>query len=177
SQIGRINHRYVSPDGIVSITEPLILASDRYGYKEIDTAKINNIGVAAYTDNFEYYLSRGESVPLNSLWACRVNAPSVGIEDPIQSPAILTSYNYPNPFNPSTTIHYSIKEAAKVSVEIYNAKGQRVKMLENAAKAAGDHEIEWNGTDSLGRGVSSGVYLYKIHCGKYSSTKKMMLMK
>ena len=86
-------------------------------------------------------------------------------------------YNYPNPFNPETTITYSLREASPVTIEIYNIKGQLVKTLVNDTKAAGTYTVVWNGMDNSNRSVSSGVYYYKMHAGKYSSTRKMILMK
>ena len=99
-------------------------------------------------------------------------------DDPT-APVVVTSLNtnYPNPFNPSTTISYSVKDALPVTIEIYNVKGQLVKTLINEQKAAGTHTVVWNGTDNSNRPVSSGVYYYKMNAGKYSSTKKMIMMK
>ena len=85
--------------------------------------------------------------------------------------------NYPNPFNPETTITYSVKDAGPISIEIYNAKGQLVKTLVNEHKASGNYSIVWNGRDNNNQAVSSGIYFYKMQAGKYSSTKKMVLMK
>ena len=95
------------------------------------------------------------------------------------TPVLTTSLegNYPNPFNPSTTIRYSLKEAGPVSIEIYNIKGQLVRTLINEVKEAGNHTIVWNGRDKNNSSVSSGVYFYKMKAGKYSSTKKMIMMK
>ncbi|MDP2400466.1 MAG: choice-of-anchor J domain-containing protein, partial [Actinomycetota bacterium] len=85
--------------------------------------------------------------------------------------------NFPNPFNPETTINYSVKDASPVTIEIYNVKGQLVKTLINEIKDSGNHSVVWRGTDNNNRAVSSGVYYYKMSAGKYSSTKKMILMK
>jgi hypothetical protein len=85
--------------------------------------------------------------------------------------------NYPNPFNPETTIRYSVKENSPVNIEIFNLKGQLVKRLVNETKAAGEHSVIWNGTDNNNNPVSSGVYFFKMRAGKYSSSKKMILMK
>jgi hypothetical protein len=85
--------------------------------------------------------------------------------------------NYPNPFNPETTISYSMKEAGSVSIDIYNVKGQLVKHLVNGEMTAGKHSIVWNGRDDNNHAVSSGVYFYKMNSGIYSSTKKMIMMK
>ncbi len=85
--------------------------------------------------------------------------------------------NFPNPFNPETTLRYSLKEAGQVSLEIYNAKGQKVKTLVNDRKTAGIQNETWNGTDDHNQPVASGIYYFKLNAGKYSSTKKMILMK
>jgi len=99
-------------------------------------------------------------------------------DDPVV-PVVATELknNFPNPFNPETTIAYSVKEASPVSIEIYNVKGQLVKTLVNDAKEAGNHSVTWKGTDNNGRSVSSGIYYYKMIAGQYSSTKKMIMMK
>ncbi|MBI9031751.1 T9SS type A sorting domain-containing protein [bacterium] len=85
--------------------------------------------------------------------------------------------NYPNPFNPETTISFITKEAGDVFLDIYNIKGQKVKSLVNEFKEAGNHQVVWNGKDNNNHNVVSGIYLYKIRSGKFSSTRKMILMK
>jgi parallel beta-helix repeat protein len=85
--------------------------------------------------------------------------------------------NYPNPFNPTTTISYSLKENAKVSLKIYNIKGQKVKTLINEALPAGEHSAIWNGRDSNGNRVGSGIYFYKLKAGDFQKVKKMILSK
>ncbi|MDP2174161.1 MAG: carboxypeptidase regulatory-like domain-containing protein [Candidatus Cloacimonadaceae bacterium] len=85
--------------------------------------------------------------------------------------------NFPNPFNPETTISFGVRDASLVTIDIYNVKGQLVKTLLNEIKESGNHSVIWRGTDNNNRAVSSGVYYYKMSAGKYSSTKKMILMK
>ncbi|MCK5051825.1 MAG: carboxypeptidase regulatory-like domain-containing protein [Candidatus Cloacimonetes bacterium] len=85
--------------------------------------------------------------------------------------------NYPNPFNPDTNINYSIKEAGYVTIEVYNIKGQLVKILVNDMRETGNYTAVWNGTDSSSKSVASGVYFYKMKSGDYTATKKMILMK
>jgi hypothetical protein len=86
--------------------------------------------------------------------------------------------NYPNPFNPETLISFSTTEAVENTVIIiYNLKGQKIKTLLNEILPAGDHTVNWNGTDDNGKNVSSGVYLYKMQAGNYIETKKMILIK
>ncbi|MCK4695451.1 MAG: T9SS type A sorting domain-containing protein, partial [Candidatus Cloacimonetes bacterium] len=86
--------------------------------------------------------------------------------------------NFPNPFNPSTTISFSTAESTELTeMVIYNLKGQKVKTLVNEKLDAGTHQVVWNGKDNSGKNVSSGVYFYRLKSGKYTSTKKMILMK
>ncbi len=85
--------------------------------------------------------------------------------------------NYPNPFNPETTIRFSVPSDGRVNVTIYNIKGQRVKQLLNEHVVAGRHAVMWNGTDSSGRTVSSGLYFARIEQGNKYRIHKMMLMK
>lgn len=85
---------------------------------------------------------------------------------------------YPNPFNPDTTISLYLEECGLVSLAIYNAKGELVKTLvNNEEKASGQYKFKWNGKDENNRPVSSGVYYFKVLTGKYSATKKMILLK
>ena len=85
--------------------------------------------------------------------------------------------NYPNPFNPTTTINFGLKEAGDVTIMVYNIKGEKVRTLIDGQLEAKYHSIVWDGKDNTGRNVSSGVYFYKMKAEKYSSTKKMILMK
>jgi predicted outer membrane repeat protein len=85
--------------------------------------------------------------------------------------------NYPNPFNPSTTINYSLKENSKVTLNIYNIKGQKVKQLVSHQRSAGQHSVVWNGTDDSGKSVSSGIYFYKLKAGDFQKVRKMILIK
>jgi hypothetical protein len=84
---------------------------------------------------------------------------------------------YPNPFNPSTTIRYQLEGAGKVKINIYNTRGQLVRSFERGHDAAGHFSIVWDGRDSSGRELPSGVYLYNMSSGRYSSSKKMVLKK
>jgi len=86
--------------------------------------------------------------------------------------------NYPNPFNPSTTISFSVEQTTSfVTLEIFNLKGQIVKQLVSEQLPAGQHTIIWNGKDNSNKAVSSGIYIYKMKSGNYTSTKKMLLLK
>jgi len=85
--------------------------------------------------------------------------------------------NYPNPFNPSTTIAFDVARDGYVSIDVYNIKGQRVKEVASGSYRAGRYSVVWNGVDSDGHSVSSGVYFYRMKSQGYSAVKKMLLMK
>jgi len=85
--------------------------------------------------------------------------------------------NYPNPFNPETTISFNLSEVEKVKLEIFNIKGQKVKTLFNEQLSIGEHNVGWNGKDANNKQVSSGIYFYKLKSGEYQQIKKMMLLK
>ncbi len=89
----------------------------------------------------------------------------------------IIAYNYPNPFNPTTTIEYSLPEEGNVCIEVYNIKGQKVKQLINEHKESGHHTIKWNGTDENNKSVGSGVYFYKVKTEKSSLINKMIMLK
>jgi flagellar hook assembly protein FlgD len=85
--------------------------------------------------------------------------------------------NYPNPFNPTTTISFNLPKNAPVNLEIFNLKGQKVRTLINSELKAGKHNIVWNGLDNNGKPVASGVYFYRLSNGEQILSRKMMLMK
>jgi len=98
-----------------------------------------------------------------------------GIQIPL---ANLLKGNYPNPFNPETTVYFSVEATSSlVNIEVYNLKGQKIKTLVSEQLSSGSHSAVWNGKDDLGKSVASAVYLYKMRTGNYTSTKKMILMK
>jgi hypothetical protein len=85
--------------------------------------------------------------------------------------------NFPNPFNPSTTIKYELSEDTEVQLKVYTIRGKEVSTLVDGAQGAGAHSAHWNGRDDHGRKLSSGVYLYRLQVGENIVTKKMMLVK
>ena len=82
-----------------------------------------------------------------------------------------------NPFNSITTISYQISKETFVDVSIYNILGQEMKQLVNKKMMPGQYSVTWDGTDSNGTKVTSGLYLYRIQAGRYSATKKLLFMK
>ena len=85
--------------------------------------------------------------------------------------------NYPNPFNPLTTISYELLADGIVNIVIYNLIGKKIKTLFSGFQTSGSKNINWNATNNQGQPVSAGVYLYRIEAGEFSQTKKMILLK
>jgi hypothetical protein len=97
-------------------------------------------------------------------------------DEPLPEGARLYS-NYPNPFNPTTTISFELPVASHVKLEIYNLMGQKVVTLIDGRQAEGRHEVIWNGLDQDGNGVASGVYFYRLTNANHAVTKKMVLLR
>lgn len=110
--------------------------------------------------------------------------PNVGVQDRNVNhtlPNTLTLYqNFPNPFNPQTKIRFEIprteKSAVKVTLTIYNLHGQRIRTLMDEEKAAGMHQVMWDGLDEEGCPVAAGIYLYQCHACAFNSVRKMVLV-
>ncbi|MBC8192237.1 MAG: T9SS type A sorting domain-containing protein [Candidatus Marinimicrobia bacterium] len=85
--------------------------------------------------------------------------------------------NFPNPFNPTTTIQYSLSEAEQVKLKIFDILGQEVMTLQDAKKAPGNYEVQWNGLDQSGNPLSTGVYFCRLEAGSYNRTIKMVYLR
>jgi hypothetical protein len=85
--------------------------------------------------------------------------------------------NHPNPFNPQTTIHYTLATPGRVTLTVYDATGRLVRTLLDENQPAGARDVTWNGQDDRDHAVASGVYFYKMTAGKFTETKRMVLLK
>ena len=154
------------------------------------TATTNNSGAyvlivptGTYTvtaSKVNYQTATVNDVVVNANQTTTVNftlIPGSGSDDEV-IPATITALtgNYPNPFNPTTTISYSIKDPAAVQIVIYNVKGQKIRTLVNQNQTNGKYNVVWNGKDDSNQPVGSGVYYYRMSAGKYLSTRKMLLV-
>ncbi len=143
-------------------------------YVDLDWINLPN---ATYQFAIKSIYTNGiESLPAFSIL---INKTSASTDD---SPYLVTELiaNYPNPFNPITTILFEVNNENTELIElvIYNVKGQKVKQLVNAQLASGQHSITWNGTDQNNKPISSGVYFYRlITDDKIIGTKRMLLLK
>jgi len=98
----------------------------------------------------------------------------VSIDTPVE---FSISQNFPNPFNPTTTINFSIPSNSNVTIQVYDILGRHVKTLVSGKYSAGNYNVMWNARDEFGASVSAGVYFYTIKAGTYHSTKRMLLLK
>ena len=132
------------------------------------TEEIDYSGDIVFTANIEGF--EEYRIPISA------NLISAGIGD---TPELTTAVfgNYPNPFNPETTIRFSVAKTQNVQISIYNVRGQLVKNLLDEDLSPGNHEIIWYGTDNNGRNVSSGVYFYRFSTPENSQVNRMLLMK
>jgi hypothetical protein len=115
------------------------------------------------------------SVALNGVESAVNNAAGVTLK------ALPSTYamkqNFPNPFNPTTTIEYSIPTTGNVSLGVYNVAGQKIRTLVNDTQAASFYKVVWDGRNDNGMTVGTGTYFYKLVSGNYSKIVKMTLMK
>jgi len=104
----------------------------------------------------------------------------LGVEKSISLPKTYSlSQNSPNPFNPATTISYSLPEGnpVHVSIRIYDLRGRLLRTLVDCVKEAGSYSIFWDGRDEKGRRLSSGIYFYRMKAGDFVQTRKMVILK
>lgn len=102
---------------------------------------------------------------------------AVNTPQPSPIPSSFDLLNYPNPFNPATTIEYSLSRATHVTVKIYNLLGLEVRTLVDKISQTGIYQTKWDGMNDNGQPVASGVYVYQLHCDSQVQTRKMTLMK
>jgi len=153
---------------------------------------LNNAGIDLDDSDHDYVLGgngrlvfqvgnncipRNQHVEVQSNWVS--SGGNVGVDsDESLIPKEFALYdNYPNPFNPTTQIAVDLPEAATTEITVWNIMGQRVATLYTGDLNAGHHTLNFDGRDSNGKQLTSGMYLYRIAAGKYNATKKMTLMK
>jgi hypothetical protein len=114
-----------------------------------------------------------------ALAAIDLRIPGLGDDSPVaQTPTqMMLAQNFPNPFNPSTTISFDIPAEAHVNLSVFNIRGQLVKTLVDEVLPARNHQVVWYGLDNNQRQVATGVYLYRLEVNGQSEVRRMLLMK
>ncbi len=121
-------------------------------------------------------LSLGAPVAMPEIWMPEVPLPFSEPEPEVVEQTRLTSI-HPNPFNPQTTVQFSLVSPGLVRIMIYDVRGALVRRLVDEARAAGTHAEVWNGADDSGRQAASGIYFVRMMAGSYTETKKIVLLK
>jgi len=121
----------------------------------IDTVKITGDNRVVFINRYEYLSTVGEGIPKE----------------------FALHENYPNPFNPSTTLRFDLPELSDVNIVIYNMVGQKIKSFRMSSMAAGYHSLKWDATNDYGDQVSAGVYFYQLQTKDFLKTRKMILLK
>ncbi len=154
SEGGTVVGRYrTDQNGHAVITYPFALATS---YRLAAVAPGSPVARAAYT---------------------RTLVTDVGDDNQSLPEVFSLSQNYPNPFNPNTTISFDLPERSDALLTVHNLLGQAIITLSHGMLSSGKHEIEWDGRDSDGESVASGVYFYRLQAGQYTQSRKMVLLK
>lgn len=148
---------------------------DPKGYTRINDTLIPPDNVSDYLD---------ESAMRGRVYTYRISAVENGMETMSSEavieipPGSVTLYhNYPNPFNPSTSISFYLPFPSAVSLAVFDAGGRRVRILENGVLTGGRYSVQWDGSNDSGSPVSSGVYYCRLKAGKKQLTSKMVLLR
>ncbi len=136
------------------------------------------------TDNTgNYYLSTDQGLNWNAQTTGNLMVRALVVNGTVDNyneeiaPVVSNVGNYPNPFNPETTINFNMSKAGKANVAVYNLKGQLVRTILNDNVVAGNQSVTWNGTDAQNNSVASGVYFFRVQTNNQTITKKMVLQK
>jgi len=120
-----------------------------------DTVKVSGEDRVVFVNRYDYLSIEGEGVPVE----------------------FALHENYPNPFNPTTTLRFDLPEVSNITLTIYNMLGQKVRTFNMQSTPAGYHSITWDATNDYGDPVGAGVYLYQLQTKDFVKTRKMVLLK
>jgi hypothetical protein len=120
-----------------------------------DTVKVTGDDRVVFVNRYEYLSTESEGIPTE-----------FALHD-----------NYPNPFNPTTTLRFDLPEVSDITLTIYNMLGQKVRTFDYQNTSAGYHSVTWDATNDLGQQVGAGVYLYQLQAKDFVKTRKMVLLK
>ena len=138
--------------------QPINAATVRFSIKAtdgIDTVDVTGDDRVLFVNRYEYLSTEGEGIPT----------------------AFALHENYPNPFNPTTTLRFDLPEVSNLTLTIYNMLGQKVRTFNMQSTPAGYHSVKWNATNDYGDPVGAGVYLYQLQTKDFVKTRKMVLLK
>jgi hypothetical protein len=163
----------------IPIPDERVIPSGRFFLSLLCTPNHHDIGVDTSANGHSYITTTNTwgAYDEGEIMLRAIVVPGLAGEDEVAPALKLNVSNYPNPFNPTTTISYSVPTSGKTSVKIFNLKGQNINTLVNAEMNAGDHTVVWNGTDASGQNVASGLYFMRVENNGKAVTRKMLLSK
>ncbi|MDH3215275.1 MAG: T9SS type A sorting domain-containing protein [Candidatus Krumholzibacteria bacterium] len=187
-------HLVGDPPGTVRATSTLKAGTDYYG-RTFDPAHLDRnrwgdysglalcpADEATFWVYNEYACERGTPIFgedgrwCTALGSFRLKASPTAVASPTEG-VFSVAQNHPNPFNPQTTITFTLPVTQHVRLSIYDVRGRLIRTLVNGTRPAGENLVSWNGTNSDGRSVGSGVYYYKLTAAGDQRTRKMVLLK
>ena len=127
---------------------------------------------AVDSDSLTTFASNSQQQPRRIRWITAVAAQESNLPTEFS-----LAQNHPNPFNPETTIEFSLPQPSEVKVEIFDMLGKRVQTLVNQHQSAGRYSVVWDGRDEKGQLVSSGVFIYKLRAGSFVQSRKMVVLR
>jgi hypothetical protein len=142
----------------------------------IEFLRDNDPDVALGQQLYDAWVAHGRAAPVVMATAS-LDLVLTGVDDEVTPRATCLEQNMPNPFNPSTKIRYTLADAGRVSLRVYDERGRMVRELLAAVRPAGAHELVWDATDDRGRRVSSGAYFYVLRAGDDERIRKMTVVK
>jgi hypothetical protein len=157
----------------------IIPAGNSFYLAILETTNASQIGLDTSSNGYSYQrlATTWDPVTTGEIMIRAIVEHGVANDDDVAPVFTLDASNYPNPFNPETTIAFSVPTAGPTTVKIYNLKGQIVRTLVNEVREAGKHSTVWNGKDDRGNGVASGMYFYSVGNDSKTVTRKMLLAK
>ncbi len=195
-KIHKYNGAYFPPNNAVAITgngfvtlnwnPPIEVITTGYKiYRNMELLTPDSFLETTYTDNtvvagteYTYNIEVSYIDPIGVAWSENLVVIPTGTNDDLSKVNITgITDNYPNPFNPSTTIKYSVAQEADVTIDIYNIRGQKVRNLVKERKSAASHNVIWNGKSDDGRNLSSGVYFCRMNAAGKNYTSKLLMLK
>lgn len=185
----RINET-VSTSGISRKTgrwdfyEPIVIISPpttNSMHAAVVFSKSNNTLPAAFKGGDVFYLYTKKPLTPNDVFTftadVKYGTPTIVPSSAAAPHEFALEQNFPNPFNPETTIKFSLAKRGRTSLTIYDAIGREVQQLFNEEISEGNYSVVWDGNNRFGQPAASGIYFYRLHSGSVASVKKMVLMR
>jgi hypothetical protein len=159
----------------------ILRSEDEEGDYECVTAKLVPAGGSAGGASYEF---KDEDVGLNHIYFYKLEGVSPGGSKDLSGPYKVVcrapyalAQNAPNPFNPTTSIKFTIAEDSYVTLAVYDVSGRRIRTLVDRDLKANFYRVEWDGRNDEGRRVTSGMYFYRLHAGSFVRSRKMILLR